>query len=373
MINKHPFAFYQGKRVLVTGHTGFKGSWLSYWLSALGAKVTGYSLEPPSSPDHFSLLNMEMDSVQGDVRSFDSLAKLFKSAKPEIIFHLAAQPLVRRSYKEPLATLATNVLGTANVLEASKLSGGIRAVVIITSDKCYANREWAWGYREIDPMGGHDPYSASKGCAELVTSSWRNSFFPVDQYEITHQTLVASARAGNVIGGGDWGEDRLIPDLVRAAESGKPARIRHPEAVRPWQHVLDPLSGYLLLGQRLLQGDTKSADAWNFGPRHEDCLSVRQLVQEFNKIWDDLAFRFEPETHQPHEATMLRLDCSKARQILGWSPIWDSQMSLKKTVHWYKRFYLDGVLETQQDLLDYQSEVKRRTAEKTVEARDARC
>lgn len=223
-------------------------------------------------------------------------------------------------------------------------------------------------------MGGHDPYSASKGCAELVTSSWRNSYFPVDQYGINHQTLVASARAGNVIGGGDWGEDRLLPDLVRAAVSGKPACIRHPEAVRPWQHVLDPLCGYLLLGQRLLQGETKSADAWNFGPLHEDCLSVWQIVQQFKQIWDDLAFKFESEAHnQLHESAMLRLDCSKARQILGWCPIWNSEMSLKKTVNWYKRFYLDSRIETQQDLLDYQTEMEKIKAEKNVEERNAGC
>lgn len=358
MINEYAFAVYRGKRVLVTGHTGFKGSWLCCWLSALGAKVTGYSLDPPSTPNHFSLLHMDMDSIRGDVRSFDSLAALFGSAKPEIVFHLAAQPLVRRSYQEPLATLETNVLGTANILEATRLSRDVRAVVIITSDKCYANQEWVWGYREIDPMGGHDPYSASKGCAELVTSSWRNSYFPVDLYGVRHQTLVASARAGNVMGGGDWGEDRLIPDLVRAAVSGKPAYIRHPEAVRPWQHVLDPLSGYLLLGQKLLEGKKEFSQAWNFGPADEDAISVGQVVRRVKQYWDTFDYVIQPEPSQPHEAYLLRLDSSKARAFLGWEPVWDTDTNFEKTISWYKSFYEQKLVLTSKNLIDYIQEAK---------------
>ena len=365
---------YDTKNVLVTGHTGFKGSWLSFWLASLGAKVVGYALEPGSTPDHFSLVRPNVESVLGDIRDLDGVLSVFKHTKPEIVFHLAAQPLVRRSYREPLTTLSTNIMGTANILEACRLSNSVRAVVVVTSDKCYTNQEWVWGYREIDPMGGHDPYSASKGCAELVTASWRNSFFPTDDYGNTHQVLLASVRAGNVIGGGDWGEDRLIPDLVRAATSGKPACIRHPEAIRPWQHVLDPLSGYILLGKMLLQGDAEYADAWNFGPSHEDCLSVGKIVRRFKETWDTLVFDLEAEAHNRlHEANILRLDCSKARQKLGWHPVWDSDEALKKTVHWYKSYYLDGMVKTEQDLRDYLSGVEGIQAGSNREAHRAGC
>ena len=274
---------YKGKKVLVTGHTGFKGSWLSLWLIKLGAKVIGYALEPPTNSNHFELLNLDMVSIIGDIRDRDRLNAIFKKYKPEVVFHLAAQPLVRYSYINPVETFETNVMGTINVFEACRITESVKAIVNITSDKCYENKEWIWGYRESDPLGGYDPYSASKGCAELVTSSYRKSFFNPEDYSKKHNTLLASARSGNVIGGGDWGKDRLIPDIVRAISKNEKLYIRNPKATRPWQHVLEPLSGYLFLGQMLLEGKTEFADAWNFGPNEGCHTDVETVVKKIKR------------------------------------------------------------------------------------------
>ena len=274
---------YNNKTVLVTGHTGFKGSWLCFWLIQMGAKVIGYSLEPPTSPNHFELLNLDMVSVIGDIRDSDKLNAVFAQYQPEIVFHLAAQPLVRLSYKEPVETFETNVIGTLKVFEACRSTKSVRAIVNITSDKCYQNKEWVWGYRENDPMGGYDPYSASKGCAELVTSSYRNSFFNVNEYGKSHNVLLASCRAGNVIGGGDWAKDRLMTDIMVAVSEGKKVVIRNPRATMPWQHVLEPLSGYLMLGQKLFEGKKEFAQAWNFGPGEQGAITVKEVVENIKK------------------------------------------------------------------------------------------
>lgn len=350
---------FQSRRVFLTGHTGFKGSWLTFWLTRLGARVTGYALAPETSPNHFDLLNLPIQSIIADIRDAAALPKAVKESAPEIVFHLAAQPLVRRSYREPVETFATNVMGTVNLLEACRRTDSVRAVVIITSDKCYENREWVWGYRENDSMGGYDPYSASKGCAELVTSSWRNSFFHPDQFGKTHNTLVASARAGNVIGGGDWSEDRLVPDIVRGVEAGRPMIIRNPEATRPWQHVLEPLSGYLMLGQKLLEGKREYAQAWNFGPSDEDSLPAAEVVRLFKANWDAFAYKLKPDARQPHEAGLLKLDCSKARAVLNWRPVWGSRETIEKTAGWYKEYYENKRIRTERDLEDYVIAVRR--------------
>ena len=330
---------YHNKRVLITGHTGFKGSWLALWLSQMGAKVTGYSLQPPTKPSHFQLLDLNINSVIGDLRDADTIKKVFKEQQPEIVFHLAAQAIVRLSYKDPLETFSSNVLGTVNVLEAARACSSVRAIVIVTSDKCYENREWPWGYREIDALGGYDPYSASKGCAEIVTGCWRNSFFNPKDYDKTHQTLLASARAGNVIGGGDWAPDRLIPDIMRAVNQYEKVKIRNPQATRPWQHVLEPLSGYLLLGQKLIEGRKEFAEAWNFGPSEEENVTVGEIVHQVKGVWPKIDYEINQTPNQPHEAGMLRLDCSKARTKLQWLPVWTSKDAIEKTTEWYRAFY----------------------------------
>ncbi len=344
---------YKGKKVLITGHTGFKGSWLAFWLKQLGAEILGYSLQPPTKPSHYELLNMDIYSVIADIRDREKLFSVFEDFRPEIVFHLAAQPLVRYSYKAPLETFETNIIGTANVFEACKRIDSVRAIVNITSDKCYENKEWVWGYRENDPMGGYDPYSASKGCAELITSSYRRSFFNPEEYGKSHNTLLASVRAGNVIGGGDWSEDRLIPDIVKATANRKKVYIRNPEAVRPWQHVLEPLSGYLLLGQKLLEGKKEHADGWNFGPDDESIITVRQVVELSKKHWNDIEYEINKDLANLHEAKLLKLDCSKAKFYLKWKPIWDIEKTIEKTINWYKNFYEKNDILTQQDLEEY--------------------
>jgi CDP-glucose 4,6-dehydratase len=325
---------YKNRRVLVTGNTGFKGSWLVLWLKTLGAKLTGISLPPQTSPNHWDLLRLDVESAHIDIRDEDLLRRKIVQVQPEMVFHLAAQPLVRRSYQRPLETWATNVMGTANVLDSCRHVEKLAAIIVVTTDKCYENKEWVWGYREIDPLGGHDPYSASKGGSELVAASYRRSFF-----NMPSSPLLATARAGNVIGGGDWSEDRLIPDLVRSVETGKPLEIRSPHATRPWQHVLECLSGYLLLGQQLLEGNKFCADAWNFGPDREGNRQVRQVLAALKADWPTVEWNCV-DTPQPHEAQLLHLDSGKAREKLLWRPVWTFDEGVEATAVWY-RAWLD--------------------------------
>lgn len=331
--------FWKGRKVLVTGHSGFKGAWMCLWLQRLGARVTGYSLPPPTQPSLFELAHISegMASVFGDIRDLALLQSVCDAHQPEIVLHLAAQSLVRRSYAEPIETYTTNVIGTANVLETARRSGYIRAVVVVTSDKCYANREWMWGYREDEPMGGHDPYSSSKGCAELVTAAYRESFFSVREPRRS-QVVVASARAGNVIGGGDWAEDRLIPDMIKAVMDRRRAFIRNPRAVRPWQHVLEPLHGYLMLAERLCEQHAAFASAWNFGPHDDDARPVSWIVERVASLWGDGAAWELDQAQHPHEAAYLKLDSSKARTLLGWRPTLDLGTALQWVVDWYKAY-----------------------------------
>jgi CDP-glucose 4,6-dehydratase len=338
MIDK---SFWRGRRALITGHTGFKGGWLSLWLESLGAEVTGYALAPATSPNLYEAAEVARglkESVIADIRDLDRLADVIRKAHPEIVIHMAAQPLVRASYADPIETYSVNVLGTVTLLEAIRRAGGVRAVVSVTSDKCYENREWVWGYRESDPMGGFDPYSSSKGCTELVTAAMRNSFFHPESWS-EHRVALASARAGNVIGGGDWAEDRLVPDLVRAFTAGLAAAVRRPDAIRPWQHVLEPLSGYLVLAERLVDDGPDFADAWNFGPEESDAREVGWLADRVTKLWGDGARCEGDRRVHPHEATYLKLDCSKARARLAWRPRWDLERALEETVGWYRAFY----------------------------------
>lgn len=335
---------YRGRRVLLTGHTGFKGSWLALWLQSLGAEVTGVALRPDTQPNHWDLLALDMDSRVLDIRDAAALAAVVREVSPEVVFHLAAQPLVRASYADPLATWSTNVMGTAHLLEALRPVPALRAVVVVTSDKCYENREWQRGYRETDALGGHDPYSASKAATELLAASYRRAFF-----EPAGQVLLATARAGNVIGGGDWAADRLIPDLVRAIAAGQPLAVRAPGAVRPWQHVLDPLSGYLLLGERLLQGEAAAATAWNFGPDADAGHTVAQVLEQFTDLWPGAAWRHQPGP-QVHEAGLLRLDSAKARAELGWRPVWGLDVALAATARWYQAQATTSVLSSARQL-----------------------
>ncbi|MGF1537656.1 MAG: CDP-glucose 4,6-dehydratase [Elainellaceae cyanobacterium] len=328
--------FWHGKRVLITGHTGFKGSWLSLWLQSLGATIIGYSLPAPTQPNLFEVANVQlgMTSVIGDIRDLSKLQATMTQHQPDIVFHMAAQPLVRYSYQNPVETYAANVMGTVNFLEAVRHTSSVRAAVVITTDKCYENREWYWGYREDEPMGGHDPYSSSKGCAELVVSAYRDSYFSAQDCD-RHGVALASARAGNVIGGGDWALDRLIPDIMRAIQDGQPVLIRSPRAIRPWQHVLEPLSGYLCLAERLWQGGSEYAEGWNFGPDDDDAKPVSWIVETLTQLWGEGAYWQVDEGPHPHEATYLKLDCSKAKAKLGWTP----SLSLAKTLEWIVEFY----------------------------------
>ncbi len=327
---------YQGRRVLVTGHTGFKGSWLVTWLQALGAEVTGYALAPPTRPSCFELCGLEriVESRAGDIRDFALLWRTFREVEPEVVFHLAAQPLVRESYRSPRETFDTNVGGTVNLLECVRLQPSVRSVVVVTSDKCYQNREWDFGYREIDPLGGRDPYSASKGCAELVTAAYRSSFF--EDASAGRRVGVASARAGNVIGGGDWGVDRLIPDCVRATSQGRPVRLRSPDSVRPWQHVLEPLAGYLQLGAGLLDEPERLGGAWNFGPTEPEMPTVREVAERFLAALGRGSLEVVPPGEAGlHEARQLRLSCHKAVTRLRWRPLLTLAEALDWTAEWY--------------------------------------
>lgn len=321
--------FWKDKRVFLTGHTGFKGSWLSIWLNSLGALVKGYSLEPPTTPSLFSeaRVSEKIDSEIGDIRNLDQLQKSMSDFNPDILIHMAAQPLVRYSYIEPIETYEVNVMGTAKVLEAARSCSNLKSIVSVTTDKCYENREWEWGYRENEPMGGHDPYSSSKGCAELVSSAYRRSFMQKKDIGL------ATARAGNVIGGGDWAEDRLIPDILRAFEKNESVIIRNPKATRPWQHVLEPLSGYLMLAEKLYEDPVSFSEGWNFGPNDGDVKPVDWILDKMAAKWKGASWELDPGSH-PHEAGFLKLDISKAKYKLNWQPIWHLDQTLEKIISW---------------------------------------
>ena len=335
---------YRGRRVLLTGHTGFKGSWLALWLAELGADVVGLSLQPDTSPNHWDLLRLRNTDLRCDIRDYQTLKHAFDDVQPEIAFHLAAQPLVRRSYRDPLETWSTNVMGTANLLEACRNTQSVRAIIVVTSDKCYENKEQEQGYSETDRLGGHDPYSASKAATELVADSYRSAFF-----HAAHSPLLATARVGNVIGGGDWSEDRLVPDLVRAIASGDSLVIRSPQATRPWQHVLESLSGYLLLGQKLLEGRREFAEAWNFGPEPNDNRTVADVLTRLKSHWSALDWKVTKHP-QPHEAGLLYLDSAKAHQRLGWQATWALDDALTATAEWYRAYLSDGRIESHAQL-----------------------
>ena len=343
VVTERSMEFWRGKKVFLTGHTGFKGSWLCLWLSMLGAEVTGYALEPPTTPSLYVLAHVGelVTSIIADVRDLDRLKAEMMSASPYIVIHMAAQPLVRDSYKIPVETYAINVMGTVHLLEALRACPSVKAVVNVTTDKVYENREWAWGYRENEPFGGYDPYSNSKACSELVTAAYRSSYFnPCDYAQ--HGVAVASARAGNVIGGGDWAEDRLIPDIIRAILAGEPVRIRNPYAIRPWQHVLEPLSGYLLLAQKLYEDGAHYAEGWNFGPPENDAKPVLWLVERLCAMWGDGASWQLDSGDHPHEAHYLKLDCSKAHAELGWWPRWGLEKALESIVAWSRVYRAAG-------------------------------
>lgn len=331
---------YQNRKVLVTGHTGFKGSWLCLLLHQLGADVYGYALEPPTNPSLFKEARIDelITSFIGDIRDLENLQKIMQQVQPEIVIHMAAQPLVRESYKIPIETYSVNVMGTVHLLEACRHTHSVKAIVNVTTDKCYENKEWHWGYRENEPMGGYDPYSNSKGCSELVTSSYRNSYFNPSKYA-EHGVALASARAGNVIGGGDWADDRLIPDFIRAISRGEEVKIRNPYAIRPWQHVLEPLTGYLILATKLYTDGAKYAEGWNFGPNDDDAKNVGWITKTICDLWGERA-SFSIDTNlQPHEANYLKLDCSKSKAELDWIPQWSIKTTLQSIVDWNKAYF----------------------------------
>lgn len=351
---------YNNKKILVTGHTGFKGSWLAFWLTKMGANVSGLALNPQTNPNHFELLKLNdvMKSHIADIRNRGDVETIIAKENPDLIFHLAAQPLVRYSYESPIETLETNIMGTANVFEAALKTTNVKAVVNVTSDKCYENKEWPWGYRENEPMGGFDPYSCSKGCSELITNSYRKSFFE------KKQKLLASCRAGNVIGGGDWAMDRLVPDIVKGTSKGESTFIRNPLATRPWQHVLEPLSGYLLIGEKLLKNCNNEsalyADGWNFGPMDTSSINVAEVTKYLQKYWQQIKVEFSKNPSDLHEAHLLKLDCSKADQKLHWKPVWNAEETFKYTTEWYKFFYQNNTVLTHQDLDQYICDAKKR-------------
>lgn len=342
--------FWQGKRVFLTGHTGFKGSWLSLWLQQMGAELKGFALAPPTTPALFEEANVRdgMESQLGDIRDQAALQESMMCFNPDIVIHMAAQPLVRHSYREPVETYATNVMGTVHLLEAARKCSNLLAIVNVTTDKCYENHEWLWGYRENEPMGGYDPYSSSKGCAELITSAYRRSFFQDGQVGL------ASARAGNVIGGGDWAEDRLIPDILRAFEKSAPVIIRNPKSTRPWQHVLEPLSGYLVLAEKLYNQPAQFAEGWNFGPNEIDAQPVNWILNKMCGLWDGATWKLDGGNHL-HEAGYLKLDISKARARLAWTPTWTLQHTLERIVTWHQSWLSDSDMRTycQKEIQDF--------------------
>lgn len=347
---------YHNRRVLLTGHTGFKGSWMAHWLHSMGAQVTGIALPPETTPNHWDLLKLPVTDHRIDIRDNDTLCRAIADCAPDIVFHMAAQPLVRRSYRQPRETWETNVMGTVNVLDACRLHTKAKAIVVITTDKCYENKETGQAYAEDDKLGGHDPYSASKAGTELVAGSYRDAFFHTDG-----APLLATARAGNVIGGGDWSEDRLIPDLARAQAARQSLAIRSPRSTRPWQHVLEPLSGYLLLGQRLLAGDRAAATAWNFGPDGDSALSVADVLDRIKSYWPDMAWHVDG-TPSVHEAGMLQLDSGKAHRELGWRPVLTLAQQLEMTASWYRAFFEKNAVDTATQLAAYQDAAKRANA-----------
>jgi CDP-glucose 4,6-dehydratase len=328
---------WQGRRVFLTGHTGFKGGWLALWLARRGAQVRGYALDPPTEPNLFTAASVgaALEDVRGDIRDGAKLESAMREFGPEVVFHLAAQPILRRSYAQPVDTYSTNVMGTVQVLEAVRKTPSVRAVVCISSDKCYQNQEWMWPYRETDALGGFDPYSSSKACAEMVCSAYRSSFFPVNRLE-EHRVALATARAGNVTGGGDWSEDRLIPDLIRGFRAGQPVLIRHPKAIRPWQHVLEPLSGYMLLAEKLLEAPAQFCSAYNFGPDGEDAWPVERIATKLAAMWGGGASWTRDSVPSLHEHHLLMLDTSKARRQLGWQPRLGIETNLEWTMKWYR-------------------------------------
>ncbi len=336
--------FWRGKKVFITGHTGFKGSWLSLWLQDMGAVVKGYALDPNTNPNLFTQAKVaqNMDSEIGDITDLNHISESMKIFNPEVLIHMAAQPLVRLSYQEPVLTYTTNVMGTVNVLEAARKCTNLKAIVSVTTDKCYENKEWPWGYRENEPMGGHDPYSSSKGCVELVTAAYRKSFFNDE-----NSAFLASARAGNVIGGGDWSADRLIPDILKAFEKNEPVIVRNPLSTRPWQHVLEPLSGYLVLAQHLFEDGSDVAEGWNFGPKDEDCKPVSWVLDRMVTNWGNGASWRLDKNNNPHEARYLKLDCSKAAKRLNWYPKWNLEYTLESIINWHQHYIAQKNIQVQ--------------------------
>jgi CDP-glucose 4,6-dehydratase len=336
-MNQFSSSFWRNKRVFLTGHTGFKGAWLALWLQELGAQVSGFSLAPNTSPSFFDACGVEqgMQSTIGDICHGEQLNTALKTSQAEVVLHLAAQSLVHYGYRNPVETYATNVMGTVNLMEAVRSTSTVKSVVIVTTDKCYENKEWHWGYRENEPMGGFDPYSSSKGCAELVTAAYRTSYFNPQEYR-QHGVAIASARAGNVIGGGDWAADRLIPDMVRAVTAGKPVLIRRPASIRPWQHVLEPLSGYLVLAEQLYKNGEATSGAYNFGPNDQDAKPVQWVVEKLTSLWGQGASWQADDSIHPHEAHYLKLDCSKAKAVLGWRPRLALIDALDYVAQWHK-------------------------------------
>jgi CDP-glucose 4,6-dehydratase len=360
MVNtKDKLSSYKDKKVFLTGHTGFKGSWMAKWLLDLGAIVKGYSLAPCTKPSHFELLDLDMESVIGDIRDKEFLNQALKTFEPDIVFHLAAQPLVRYSYENPAETYEVNVIGTLNLFEAIRGVKSVKAVVNVTTDKCYKNKEWDWGYRENDELGGYDPYSSSKACSELLTDSYRNSFFNLNDFGTTHNCLIATARAGNVIGGGDWSKDRIIPDIVRSKVASEPLHIRNPGATRPWQHVLEPISGYLALGYHLLKGDQSFACPWNLGPETTQVFQVKDIVDAGNKIFSNaLDVRFGELKNNPHEAGLLMLDPARANKYLGWKGIMNFKETVNMTFNWYQEYDQRKSLNTGSDIKQFTNQLK---------------
>jgi CDP-glucose 4,6-dehydratase len=352
-------SFWKNKKVFLTGHTGFKGSWISIWLHSLGAKVTGYALDPPSQPNLYEIagINRIVESIHGDVRDYDSLHSALLKSKAEIVVHMAAQPLVRESYLHPVETYEVNVMGTVHLLEAVRACRNVRAFLNVTTDKTYENKEWVWGYRENDRLGGSDVYSSSKACSELVTASYRKSFFSSSEQD-HHGASIATVRAGNVIGGGDWAKDRLIPDSIRALLENEPIHIRNPQAIRPWQHVIEPLSGYLILTRRLYEGGYNYAGAWNFGPDNDSARTVEWVVKRLCEKWGEKAGYTLDKGSHPHEASFLKLDCSKAKSILSWQPRWSLETGIDKIVAWTKAYSkgADMLEVCEKQILDYSSD-----------------